>query len=84
MIADGRLVADIVHGLNKSVAVKTKSLAGCVKELGTVMMTGGVANNKGVVSELEKQLNTKIIVPEHPEFCGALGAAIAAAEAWHK
>ena len=83
-IADDRLVSDIVHGLNKSVAVKTKALASSVKELGTVMMTGGVANNKGVVSELEKLLNTKITVPEHPEFCGALGAAIAAAEALQK
>lgn len=44
------------------------------------MMTGGVANNKGVVSELEKQLNAKIFIPEHPEFCGALGAALIAAE----
>lgn len=40
------------------------------------MMTGGVANNIGVVKELEKQLNAKIYIPENPEFCGALGAAI--------
>ena len=40
------------------------------------MMTGGVANNIGVVKELEKQLNAKIYIPENPESCGALGAAI--------
>lgn len=44
------------------------------------MMTGGVANSKGVVSELEKQLKTRIFIPEHPEFCGALGVALIAAE----
>lgn len=43
------------------------------------MMTGGVAKNKGVVTELEKQLNTKILIPKEPEFCGALGAALIAA-----
>lgn len=80
LIADNHTVADIVHGLNKSVATKTRALANSAKNLGAVMMTGGVANNKGVVSELEKQLKTKIFIPEHPEFCGALGAALIAAE----
>ncbi|MDE5604278.1 MAG: acyl-CoA dehydratase activase [Eubacterium sp.] len=80
LIAENHTVADIVHGLNKSVATKTKALANSAKDKGAVMMTGGVANNKGVVSELEKQLNTKIFIPEHPEFCGALGAALIAAE----
>ena len=41
-----------------------------------VMMTGGVANNKGVVTELEKQLNTKIFISDKPEFCGAIGAGL--------
>ena len=76
LIAQNHSAADIVHGLNKSVAVKTKALVGNSVNKGTVMMTGGVANNKGVVSELEKILNTKIFVPENPEFCGALGAAL--------
>ncbi len=80
LIAENHSVADIVHGLNKSVATKTKALANSVKDKSNIMMTGGVANNKGVVSELEKQLKTKIFIPEHPEFCGALGAALIAAE----
>lgn len=80
LIAENNSVKDIVHGLNKSVALKTKALSAGVKDLSALMMTGGVANNKGVVSELEKQLNTKIFIPEHPEFCGALGAALIAAE----
>ena len=80
LIAENHTVADIVHGLNKSVATKTKALANSAKDKGAIMMTGGVANNKGVVSELEKQLKAKIFIPEHPEFCGALGAALIAAE----
>ena len=80
LIAENHTVADIVHGLNKSVATKTKALANSAKDKGAIMMTGGVANNKGVVSELEKQLKAKIFIPECPEFCGALGAALIAAE----
>ena len=80
LIAENHTVADIVHGLNKSVATKTKALANSAKDKGAIMMTGGVANNKGVVSELEKQLKAKIFIPEHPEFCGALGAALIATE----
>lgn len=78
LIAENHSVADIVHGLNKSVAAKTKVLANSAKDKSAIMMTGGVANNKGVVSELEKQLKTKMFIPKHPEFCGALGAALIA------
>lgn len=80
LIAENHSVADIVHGLNKSVATKTKALASSAKDKCAFMMTGGVANNKGVVSELEKQLNAKIFIPKHPEFCGALGASLIAAQ----
>lgn len=79
LIAENNSVSDIVHGLNKSVAAKTKALAGSVKELKNVMMTGGVARNSGVVKELEKILDLKLYIPEYPECCGALGAAVLAA-----
>ncbi len=80
LIAENHTVADIVHGLNKSVAVKTKALASSAKDKSAVMMTGGVAKNSGVVKELEKQLDSKIYIPACPEFCGALGAALIAVE----
>lgn len=80
LIAENHKVADIVHGLNKSVAVKIKALAAGAKSKGEIIMTGGVANNKGVVKEIEKQLERKVHIPKNPEFCGALGAALIAAE----
>ncbi len=79
LIAENNSIADIVHGLNKSVATKTKALANSASDKSSIIMTGGVANNIGVVKELEKQLKTKIFIPENPEFCGALGAALIAA-----
>ena len=76
LISENKKTADIIHGLNKSVAIKTKALASKAVGADGVMMTGGVANNKGVVTELEKQLNTKIFISDKPEFCGAIGAGL--------
>lgn len=80
LIAENHSVADIVHGLNKSVGTKIKTMYSNAKDKSRVMMTGGVANNAGVVSELKKQLDTDIFIPDCPEFCGALGAALAGLE----
>ena len=40
-----------------------------------VVFAGGVAKNIGVVRAFEEALENEIIVPEHPELSGALGAA---------
>jgi activator of 2-hydroxyglutaryl-CoA dehydratase len=44
------------------------------------MMTGGVARNRGVVAAIEERLQGKLLIPEEPEICGALGAALVALE----
>ncbi len=80
LIADNTAPADIVHGLNCSVANKTAAL---VKRLGgeeRYIMTGGVALNQGVVAALEEKLGTKIFVSPEAQLCGAIGAARIALE----
>ncbi len=75
MIAENREAADIIHALDKAVASKTCSM---VKRTGgqpPFMMTGGVANNPGVAKEIEKRLGTRLIIMEHPDLIGAIGAA---------
>ena len=44
-----------------------------------VMLIGGVAHNKGFVASLNRGLDAEVIIPEDPEYVGALGAALAAA-----
>lgn len=78
LIAENKSIDDIIHALNKSVAVKISSLAGRAATKGKAVMTGGVARNPGVVREIEKQLSQSIYVPENPDLCGALGAALIA------
>lgn len=80
LIADNNTDRDIIHGLNKSIASRTASMAKRAKGEAPFVMTGGVARNKGVVTELSKALGSPLIVPNDPDLCGALGAALFALE----
>ncbi|MCF6154545.1 MAG: hypothetical protein E3K36_04685 [Candidatus Brocadia sp.] len=77
--ADHR-TADICRGLHISIA---KRITAQVKRIGLeeeIVMTGGVAKNIGVVTELERNLGCKIKISEEPQINGALGAALIALE----
>lgn len=78
LVADNTAPEDIIHGLNASVAGKTTSL---VKRLGgepAYIMTGGVAQNQGVVKELSDKLGAQVYIPKEAQLCGAIGAALLA------
>ena len=80
LIAQNKDVDDIVHGLNKAVAVKTKALVKRVNGVAPFMMTGGVSRNHGLVKTLEEKLGSPILISEYAQLCGALGAALLASE----
>jgi predicted CoA-substrate-specific enzyme activase len=80
LVAAGTRLEDIVRGLNRSVAAKVTALAGRSGLEREWMMTGGVARNLGVVAAIEERLSGRVILPEEPELCGALGAALIAME----
>ena len=79
LIAGNTDTDDIIHALDKSVALKTAGMVRRVKGEAPFMMTGGVARNKGVVNELKKRLGADIFISEHPDLTGAVGAALTAA-----
>lgn len=80
LIAQNKAPDDIVHGLNKAVAAKTAALAKRVGGEEKYMMTGGVSKNQGLVQTLEEKLHTKLVISEKAQLCGALGAALFAAD----
>ena len=80
LVAQNKNVSDIVHGLNNSVASKVSSLAKRVSPEEGYIMTGGVANNEGVVKALEEALGTRLFICDEAQLCGALGAALFALE----
>lgn len=71
---------NIVAGVHQSIASKACSLVYRVGVKDEVIMCGGVAQDKGVVDAIEKELQQKITVAPNPQITGALGAALLAYE----
>ena len=67
---------DIINGIHQSVAGRVAGLAHRVGVQDQVVMTGGVAQNQGVVTALEEQLGHKIHTSPLTQYVGALGAAL--------
>ncbi len=80
LVAQNKDVADIVHGLNNSVASKIGSLVRRVGGEEAYMMTGGVAQNAGVVKAIEEKVGAPLFISDKAQLCGALGAALFALE----
>lgn len=71
---------DIARAVNDALAERVVAM---VKRIGVekdVVVVGGMAKNVGYVDGLKRGFKMDVLVPEHPEFIGALGAAIAARE----
>jgi predicted CoA-substrate-specific enzyme activase len=80
LIASGASIPDITAGIHRSIAQKTLSLAQRIEISEFVTLTGGVAQNAGVVSAIEKLLGKNVHIPDNPQMTGALGAALLARE----
>lgn len=74
-------LCSLIAGIHNSVAVRTSSLVRRLGLVPPVVMTGGVAQNRGVVRALSQALNVEISVSPLAQLCGAYGAAI---YAWNK
>ena len=79
-ISRGASREDIAAGLHEAIAARVLGMAGRVGVIHLILLTGGVAHNRGLVAALEKRSGLPITVPPHPQFAGALGAAIIAVE----
>ena len=81
LIAEGAVESEIVRGLHRAIAARTRAL---VKRVAPrldgvqVAMSGGVARNAGVVRALSETLGCPVQVPSEPDTVGALGAALIA------
>lgn len=71
---------DIAKAIHDAIAGRICSMILRIGVEKDVVLIGGLALNTGFSQSLQKGLNTDIIVPEFPEFVGALGAAVMAAK----
>lgn len=71
--------ADMARAVHDAMASRITSM---IRKIGfneDVVLVGGVAHNVGFVDALNNDLGLKVVVPDDPEYVGALGAALAAA-----
>lgn len=81
-LSNGKQTADIVRAIHESVAKRACGLARRVGIEAPIVMTGGVAQNGGVVRAIERELGRQVLVPPNAQMTGALGAALLAWEEW--
>ena len=75
-LAVGTDKCDIIAGIHRSVAGRVSGLCNRVGVRDRVVMTGGVAQNHGIVKALENQLGHEISTSPLTQYNGALGAAL--------
>jgi predicted CoA-substrate-specific enzyme activase len=80
LIAKGKDRREIALGLHSSVARRAASMINRVSSDGDLVFTGGVANNPCISKLLREHLGCNILIPQNPQFVGALGAALLAGE----
>jgi (R)-2-hydroxyacyl-CoA dehydratese activating ATPase len=77
LMRKGESHADILAGLHESIAQRVIGLVQRVGIADKFVITGGIANNVGVVTKIRKKLEeTEIIIPPEPMIVGAIGAAL--------
>lgn len=80
LFARGTNKENIAAGIHKSIA---RRVAGMAKRIGVaplLVFCGGVAKNIAVQKFLEEELGFEIVIPDHPQLTGAIGAALIAQE----
>ena len=76
LIAKGNRRREIARGLHASVIRRAAGMINRVSSQGDIVFCGGVANNPCVASFLAEKLDRRVLIPENPQFIGALGAAL--------
>ncbi len=78
LISKGEKRENIIAGIHESIAARVVAMAGRIGLAAPLMMTGGVAKNKGVVKALENKTGHGIEVSQKAQVTGAIGAALIA------
>ncbi|MDY6933010.1 MAG: acyl-CoA dehydratase activase [Spirochaetota bacterium] len=75
-LSKGAQREDIIAGIHESVAARIASMANRIGLKAPIMMTGGVAKNKGLVKAVENKIGESIEVSKYAQVTGAIGVAL--------
>jgi benzoyl-CoA reductase subunit D len=71
----------MARAVHDAIASRVVSMVRRVGHEPPVALIGGLARNTGFVDSLGRLGLEQLVIPEHPELVGALGAALAARDA---
>jgi predicted CoA-substrate-specific enzyme activase len=77
-VARGQALEDIVAGINRSIVRRILGMAQRRTIIPPLVVTGGVAKNRGVIQMIQDELGFSVTIPEEPQITGAMGAALIA------
>ena len=75
LMSEGKSVGDIIAGLNRSIAIRIRSLSDGMGLEGDIYLDGGPAVNKGLLARMSDELDREVKVLPYPQFTVAFGAA---------
>lgn len=78
LLAKGISKESVALGLLDSIAKRASAMIGRISSEGDVVFTGGGALNSRLAGLIEGHLGRKVIIPDHPQYAGAMGAALIA------
>jgi len=76
LVARGRKAEDIARALHQSVVKRSVSMLRRVGLDRPLVFAGGVARNPCLVQLLQEVIGGEVLIPEEPDYVGALGAAL--------
>ena len=76
LLAEGASREDVAAGVHRAIAMRVANMVKMLSPITPIAISGGVANNRCIVRELSQLLGAEILVPEGPDYIGALGAAV--------
>jgi len=76
LVARGRRAEDIARALHQSVVKRSVSMLRRVGLDLPLVFAGGVARNPCLVQLLQEVIGGEVLIPEEPDYVGALGAAL--------
>ncbi|MBU7013370.1 MAG: 2-hydroxyglutaryl-CoA dehydratase [Theionarchaea archaeon] len=72
----GKKKEDIIAGVHEAIASRIYAMVHQIPIQEKIMVTGGVALNRGMVRALERKMEKEVEIPGDPQIVGALGAAL--------
>jgi predicted CoA-substrate-specific enzyme activase len=82
LLQDETPAGDIAQAVHEAMAARINAMLNdkVLPPKNSTVMVGGVAKNEGIVKALKKRSGVKFMIPDQPEYAGALGAALIAAD----